>query len=299
MSPHDGAPEHVALPDGRRLLVRRYGAALAAGVPVVVHNHGGLSCGLDAAPADAAARAAGVHLLAPDRPGVGGSDRKPGRTLLDWARDVAALLDAAGVERAGAVGWSLGGDYALALARALPDRIDAAAVIASGLPLDRPGRAAQLSGLDRLLLRLSRHRPAAARATFRAMRAGQRHPSRLAGSGKAWAFRPLWGAADAAVMAGPAGPALAAAARVAIADPQGMVEEYLVFGAPWGFALDEIAVPVRIWQGDADALVPAAWADELAAAIPGATVVACPGEGHMLPVAHWPEILAWLRERSG
>jgi pimeloyl-ACP methyl ester carboxylesterase len=285
----------IRLPDGRGLAVRRFGAELGPGVPVVVHNHGGLSCGLDAAPADAAARAAGAHLLAPDRPGVGGSDRAPRRTLLDWPRDVAALLDALGVPRATAVGWSLGGDYALALARAIPDRVGAAAVIAGGLPLDEPGRAAGLSRMDQLLLRLSHRRPAAARAAFRAIAAGSRATAPLAGKGRPWLFRATWGPSDAAVMAGPAGRAYADAVGAAVADPEGMIDEYRVFGAPWGYRLGDIAVPVRIWQGDADTFVPPAWAGDLAAAIPGATLAPCPGEGHLLAAAHWPEILGWLR----
>lgn len=288
-------PDAVVLPDGRRLALRHYGAPPGPGVPVVVYNHGGLSCGLDAAPAHAAALAAGVHLLAPDRPGVGGSDRAPGRSLLDWPRDVAALLDALDVPSAAAAGWSLGGDYVLALGRGLPDRITAVAVIAGGLPLDVPGREAGLSPMDRRLLRLSHRRPAAARAAFRAIAAASRATAPLAGSGRPWLFRSTWGEADAAVMAGPAGRFYADAVGAAVADPEGMIDEYRVFGAPWGYDPAEITVPVRIWQGDADRFVPAAWADELAADIPGSAVVRCPGEGHLLAVEHWPEILAWLR----
>ncbi len=35
----------------------------------------------------------GMRIIAPDRPGYGKSDPKPGRTQLDWANDVAELAD--------------------------------------------------------------------------------------------------------------------------------------------------------------------------------------------------------------
>ena len=47
-----------------------------------------------------------------------------------------------------------------------------------------------------------------------------------------------------------------------------MVDEYRAFVGPWGFTLDEIAVPTRVHQGTADTLVPPKWADELVAGIP-------------------------------
>jgi pimeloyl-ACP methyl ester carboxylesterase len=62
-------------------------------------------------------------------------------------------------------------------------------------------------------------------------------------------------------------------------------------GRPWGFELGEIRVPVLIWQGTADPMVPERHADELAARIPGARLVKWPGEGHLAPVAHIGELL--------
>src|ERR1700726_1453146 len=90
-----GADHDVALPDGRRLAYADWGDP--GGTPVL-YFHGGLSCRLDIGFADEQARAGGVRLIAPDRPGIGGSDRAPGRTVAAWADDVAALADALHVE---------------------------------------------------------------------------------------------------------------------------------------------------------------------------------------------------------
>ena len=54
----------------------------------------------------------------------------PGRT----SRDLAALLDGLGVERASVVGVSVGGRIALEFALEHPDRVDALVLVAPGLP---------------------------------------------------------------------------------------------------------------------------------------------------------------------
>ena len=106
----------VNLPDGRDLAYEEYGDP--AGFPVLSF-HGGLSSHLDAAPAGAAAREAGIRLVAPDRPGMGLSTFQPGRTLLDWPEDVTALAHALGIERFAVMGWSAGGPYAAVCAAKL------------------------------------------------------------------------------------------------------------------------------------------------------------------------------------
>jgi pimeloyl-ACP methyl ester carboxylesterase len=50
---------------------------------------------------------------------------------------------------------------------------------------------------------------------------------------------------------------------------------------PWGFDLDSIAVPVAIWHGGEDRLVPFAHGEWLAAHVPCASPRLLPGEGHI------------------
>jgi pimeloyl-ACP methyl ester carboxylesterase len=88
-----------------------------------VNAHGGLACRLDVVAADAVATETGIRLISPDRPGVGRSDPQPGRTILDWAGDVADLLDQIDVDGFAAMGWSMGGQCAAALGYALPHRV--------------------------------------------------------------------------------------------------------------------------------------------------------------------------------
>lgn len=59
-----------------------------------------------------------VRLIGVDRPGLGLSDPSPGRTLLDWADDVASLIEVRGLGPTPAVGFSQGAPFALACAAA-------------------------------------------------------------------------------------------------------------------------------------------------------------------------------------
>jgi pimeloyl-ACP methyl ester carboxylesterase len=66
----------------------------------------------------------------------------------------------------------------------------------------------------------------------------------------------------------------------------------LAFVAPWGFDVQEIAVPVQIRYGEGDVLVPAAHGGWLATHVPGASVTVDRAGGHLsTPEEH----LEWLR----
>jgi pimeloyl-ACP methyl ester carboxylesterase len=73
--------------------------------------------------------AEGIRVVSPDRPAYGGSSPQPGRSMLDWPSDVAALADALGIDRFVVAGHSSGGPYAVACASLLPERVLAGIVL--------------------------------------------------------------------------------------------------------------------------------------------------------------------------
>jgi pimeloyl-ACP methyl ester carboxylesterase len=150
----------VRLRDGRSLSYAQYGDP--AGFPIV-SAHGGLACRLDVESAASVAAQSGVRLISPDRPGVGGSDPRPGRTILDWVSDVGELLDLLAIDRFAAMGWSLGGQYAASLGYAWSRRVTRLAIIAGALPLTEPGMFRELPTIDRASIRLSERAPWLAR----------------------------------------------------------------------------------------------------------------------------------------
>jgi pimeloyl-ACP methyl ester carboxylesterase len=75
-------------------------------------------------------------------------------------------------------------------------------------------------------------------------------------------------------------------------------QDFVLFARDWGFRLQDIAVPVHLWHGDADRNVPIGHARLLAERIPGAVFHECPGEGHLLYVVHLEEILRTVAPAS-
>ncbi|CAN5846649.1 hypothetical protein BH23ACT5_BH23ACT5_09470 [soil metagenome] len=66
------------------------------------------------------------------------------------------------------------------------------------------------------------------------------------------------------------------------------------WGLPWDFSPGEVLTGVHIWHGLVDVIVPVTHARHLASAIPQARLVTYPGEGHLIAITHWAEILAAL-----
>ncbi|ORV51493.1 hydrolase [Mycobacterium florentinum] len=277
----------VRLRDGRRMSYAEYGDP--NGFPVL-NAHGGLACRVDVSAGAPIANECGVRLISPDRPGVGRSDPHPGRTILDWARDVAELLDGLDVARFAVMGWSLGGQYAAAVSYALPQRVIRAAIIAGALPLTEPGAIDHLPTIDRTYIRLSCRAPWAARLCFRTTGLGAACAPRLYGR---LAAREL-GPADAAVLRADGFSSFARMSREALRQPQGVVEEYRAMVRPWGFAPEDIQVPVDIWAGADDQFVDPSWTAELARRIPHATLHLRAG-GHFLAHLYYRDIFTSLR----
>ncbi len=164
------APETIVLGDGRRLSFAQYGDP--RGQPAVLLPwHAGIASAR-AGWLTQAARECGFRMVAPDRPGMGESDFKLGRTLLGWAADVAELADYLGMRRFGVAGTSGGGPYVLAAAYALGDRLDFAADLAGWGPVEEAGRTPSSRRTERALFWLADHVPILARPGFHDAGAG-------------------------------------------------------------------------------------------------------------------------------
>jgi pimeloyl-ACP methyl ester carboxylesterase len=284
------------LPDGRALGYAEVGDP--NGAPVV-YCHGTPSSRLDALALADAARAAGVRLLAPDRPGIGLSGPRPPWRVGDWPADAAALADAVGIERFGVLGWSGGGPYALACAWALRDRIEATVVVAGpappgAVPVGSPSprrspRTLALTGADRALEVLARRAPPLAQALLA--------PAALtAGRWPGLARRALQldlPAADREALraATPDFRDMSFFREAFRQGTRGAVLDYRALGSPWGFRPEDVAAPVTLWQGEDDRIVPPSHAEYLATRLPRAKLERLPGEGHLILISHAGEIL--------
>ncbi|HUS14301.1 MAG TPA: alpha/beta hydrolase [Chloroflexia bacterium] len=277
----------LPLPDGRTLGYAEYGDP--AGRPVLFF-HGTPGSRLTRHADEAIARVAGARVIAPDRPGYGLSSAQPGRTLLNWPADVAALANALGFDRFAVIGLSGGGPYALACAYALPDRVRAAGVVSGAGPLDRRGAMRGMMLVNRLGLAAARWGPGwvITRPSALGYRVIQRRPQLVLRTIAA-AMPP----ADHAVLAKPEvlSISLESMTEAFRGGMGGLATDLAVLARPWGFPLAAIRVPVYLWYGDRDVNIPLHTGRYLARAIPTTRARFYRGQGHELIHAHWGAIL--------
>jgi pimeloyl-ACP methyl ester carboxylesterase len=267
----------LTLRDGRTLAYEEYGDP--DGTPVLSF-HGGLSSRLDASPAAQAAADLNIRLISPDRPGMGLSTNQPGRTLLDWPKDIEDLADALHLEHFAVMGWSCGGAYAAVTSAKLPERTTSVALLSSAVPLDKFGTTKGLSSDDRVLLFLTVHAPRIASAVMHLA---------IGGASEARLYREMersFPPVDRAVLKEHRHDAVAMIKESMRHGTAGCLQDYRVFGAAWGFELEEIDAPTDIWEGTDDHTGPPEYREYLAAHIPHASIHLVPHEGHLSLLPH-------------
>jgi pimeloyl-ACP methyl ester carboxylesterase len=268
----------VGLPGGRSLEVSVSGPEQAT--PLILH-HGTPSDRTQYRPLAEAAAARGLRLVSYSRPGYGGSSRQPGRAVADCVADTLAIVEQLGAGRFYTVGWSGGGPHALACAALLGDRVLACASIAGVGPFGATGLdflagmgrenhaeyGAALAGPSELQAYLEREAQALAKVT---------------GDQVAAALGDLVSPVDVRAITGNFAAYLATTFRRSVSTGiWGWFDDDLAFTRPWGFDLDDIGVPVVVWQGGQDRMVPFAHGQWLATHVPGAHPRLLSEEGHL------------------
>jgi pimeloyl-ACP methyl ester carboxylesterase len=275
--------EHLRLrtPDGRDLDV--FVAGPADGQALLFHT-GTPTAGIPFGPLVEALAERDLRWVSFSRPGYGSSTRRAGRLVADVVDDARAVLDHLGADHAYVAGWSGGGPHALACAALMAERTRAVATIASVAPFGDAGMdrdaylagmgaenieefGAALTGPAALVAFMERERPSLQTVT---------------GAEITDAFGDLIDDVDRGALTGAFAEWTAATFREAVRESYwGWYDDDLAFLRPWGFELASIAVPVHLWQGGHDRMVPFAHGLWLAAHLPTATAHLDAGEGHL------------------
>jgi pimeloyl-ACP methyl ester carboxylesterase len=284
----DNKMSTITLTDGRTLAYAEYGDP--RGKPVFFF-HGTPGSRLFHPPDEVTARV-GVRLITVDRPGYGESTFQPNRRLLDWPNDIAQLAGALGINKFAVVGHSGGGPHTLACAYALPDRVIAAATIAGAGPIETPGATDDMIPLNKFGFKYGQYMPWPIGRTITSLIFHERctNPAKAFDNDK---NRPP---ADQEIMDRPEIRDLCIRTEVEAFRPgiKGMAWDVRLITRPWGFNLEEINIPVRLWHGTADNVTSIRMAQYMAGKIPNSQLTVCPNEGHMLLIPHWEEILTQL-----
>ena len=254
--------------------------------------HMGTPCaGIPYEPMVAAVVSRGYRFVTYSRPGYGGSSRWAGRSVADCVEDVSAVVQHLGLDQVHVVGWSGGGPHALACAARLPSVVASAATLAGVAPsnadgldwLDGMGEdnvrefSAALEGSDALVSYLGNAAEELRKST---------------GATIAEALGSLVTEVDRRALTGSLADFLADAIHGALADGvSGWQDDDLAFARDWGFSLHEIEVPVTVWQGRHDAMVPFDHGRWLADHIPTARPMLLEDEGHISLVARFDDVV--------
>ena len=281
----------VQLQNGGRIAVDEYGDP--AGTPVFF-CHGWPSSRTMAVLTDDAARDLGVRIISPDRPGINESEFQKERTLLDWPpllRELAAQLE---IDRFRILAISGGAPYAYVSGWSMPEKIEAVAVVSGAPPISELTEHHGLLKLYRWMLTLYRTHPELLRKSFQLARpfASRRIPIRLRPIFLKW-LQPC----DAAVLRDSRffEACFESQRQAWRTSAEGVMVDAEIYARPWGFALEDVRTPVRLWHGKTDRSFSYHLAEEVAKRLPNCQARFVEAAGHYsLPIRHMHDILADL-----
>jgi pimeloyl-ACP methyl ester carboxylesterase len=265
----------LALRDGRVLEMIVSGPP--DGVPLVWH-HGTPGCARQFRYRQNETHARGLRYVTYSRAGAAGSTRRPGRSVADFAADVAAILDHLEADRCLVGGNSGGGPHALATGALLPDRVTAVLCVCGIKPyvgepdfLDGMGEA----NVEEFELALQGEE--ALRPFVMKDRAGiiDAKPEGIIET-----LATLLPEVDRGILRGDAGLDIIRGLQGGVIEVDGWIDDDLAFTRDWGFDPRKLSVPAYIWQGSADLMVPFHHAQWLASNVPGVVSHLLDGEGH-------------------
>ena len=271
----------IRLSDGRRLSYATYGDP--NGWPVL-YFHGIPTSRIEARFFAPAAHRAGCRLIAIDRPGIGTSDFKFGRCVVDWLTDVNEFVNSTqlpgdlDLRQFSIACFSSGAAYALLCAATMPPEQLLSVGIVDGIaPLEK---IVGDGGTARLMFRLANRNARLASSLFDInTRQMHRRPDIVLRRTSRFFSK-----CDEGVFFEPGN------ARILIdsylqcvhCGPRGVVHDMSLLSQPWGFDIEAISRPVGLWYGACDITTPvASMGNYLNRALENSSLSVFAGQGHL------------------
>lgn len=267
----------IKLKDGRTLCYAEYGDP--EGKPII-HFNGFPGSRLEPMLILNKIKDKGVRFIGVDRPGLGLSDFKKGRTLLDWPDDVIELADALGFDKFAVVGVSGGGPFSIACAYKIPDRLTGCGVIG--------GLGPQHLSTEGMLERSRRQKfifnwfPWLIRLLWWAKGRKMKNPEKA----KNDILNQLenFPESDQKVVSNPEIISILAKemSEAFRQGTKGIYHEFMMLWKHWGFNLEDISpkIKVIVWHGELDVNVPISMGRGVADLIPNSDGRFFPEDGH-------------------
>lgn len=286
----DRTSQRITLRDGRQLGFAEYGPH--DGIPLMLFHGTPGSRQMSFLERAEWPRELGFRVLTPERPGLGLSDPAPRYTIGDWSDDIAQLADQLGLDRFHVSGASGGGPYALACALRLPARVRSATLICSGCPPEAMRDRQGMNRGNRLLFFVARYAPPLlrvlmalnARGLGKSLKPGNKTKKNKKNEARKKKMLAQLCAWDRHVLES-LGDDPRAKLQMTEAFRQGTSGAYhdlMRVSHAWGLDFQSLQVPVYLWHGTADTLMPVPCARAFAGMIPGCEAHFIEDAGHML-----------------
>lgn len=286
--PADRSSCVLRLASGRRIGYAEYGAP--GGHPVIA-LHGTPGSRYMFALIDEGARARGLRVIAPERPGYGLSDAHRFEALSETADDIEALADALDLDRVVLIGVSGGGPHAVAAAALLRQRVLRMALVGPVGPTD--GEHVHMSHLHQFIFNYLAPSHHAAGAFFLGLRA-------MLDWAPGTAYHLLLQRVtdtDRDVLVTPEVRAnLQATLREGLRHSvEGPLQDLRLYCGAWNLSLGEIDTPTILWQGSKDTVVPPQAAYSLARTLPNCRLEVIEEAGHYWIFGAFDRVLDSIR----
>lgn len=216
------------------------------------------------------------RLIGVDRPGMGLSSINPKGSILSWATDIEILTNTLGIDKFSIVGHSGGGPFIAACVYAIPQRLNAAAIVSGMAPLDNPESLVGMARGQIVMSKIIKWMPWISNIMMKLTLMMLKNPNMMDKMIKQLpeidqkifrdpaSLKSLIDSTIEAFRNGTVGPA----------------QEMKLLFNPWGFILEKIACPMTIWYGGLDTQAPISHAKVYARLIPGAQLNIIENEGH-------------------
>ncbi|WP_167740381.1 alpha/beta fold hydrolase [Parasedimentitalea huanghaiensis] len=232
-----------------------------------------------------------IRLITPCRSGAFRSEARDMDSLRDFTSDVEQLMEQLDLDNVGILALSFGSGSALAVAHGLGPRVRKIVLSSAAYPVYRHPNWRELDQFYHMSSILGRHWPAMLRQVIpflvrSILQNRDNYFDRYCKRTRS--------ADDVEILSHPVirrRTAEMLAQRTAMG-MEGMVEENLLNAQGWDFPVQDITVPVEIFQGDLDNVAPVQGAELLAQHLPDAHLTAMADKGHYHHITNWPWLLA-------
>ncbi len=230
-----------------------------------------------------------IRLIVPLRPGYFGSENMKSDSLELWCNHLREFLVSREVEKFYILGFSTGSPFAVSAAHYLSAMCLGLTLVNGSAPLHSISEMETAKpSMSRLVLGFAKYMPKIYQKFFQALvKTIKANPeSYIRNYMKHWSEFDSRLVADSAVLDS----LIARFDECISTGAKGLILEPVIFTQDWGFSLEDISVPTKLWQGKDDCAFPQSMRGRLQS-IPESETVVLPGVGHMMMSTYWREII--------